>query len=197
MRAGEKALPRLSLLGSILAVVFLSLACGTGGGSGAGQQGAGAQGAHEGSTASRTEGQRAIATAVAARATESAARPATTAGSSNGAAKTATGIMASAAGSKLLDGRHLRAGKGCDSCHGALPAEGKPQRPNTTRCLSCHGGSYEALAKKTSALGAMNPHKSHVGKLDCDRCHGVHKPFEYSCNSCHSFGVPERFRSEV
>lgn len=109
--------------------------------------------------------------------------------------KTVAEVTASAPGSKFLDGRHLSSGLNCLGCHGALPAEGPPKPPDTAKCLSCHGGSYESLGTKTAALGEMNPHNSHAGQTDCSNCHGVHRPFEYWCNACHTFGVPKRFQS--
>lgn len=109
-------------------------------------------------------------------------------------AKSVAEITASAPSSKFLDGRHLAVGQTCEGCHGALPAEGAPKPPDTAKCLSCHGGS-DALAARTAALADRNPHNSHDGQLDCAKCHGVHKPFEYYCNTCHSFAIPKRFQS--
>ena len=42
-------------------------------------------------------------------------------------------------------------------------------------CLSCHGGSWEALAKLTSDLGDYNPHDSIHGTIEnCNECHKGH-----------------------
>ena len=39
------------------------------------------------------------------------------------------------------------------------------------QCLSCHGGSYEALAERTADLGDWNPHDSlHGGYNACVNC---------------------------
>ena len=36
---------------------------------------------------------------------------------------------------------------------------------DSEKCLSCHGGSMEALAEKTASLGAYNPHDSIHGTI--------------------------------
>lgn len=43
-------------------------------------------------------------------------------------------------------------------------------------CLSCHGGTYEALAELTDDLGDSNPHA------------GTHGSGGISCNLCHTDG---------
>ena len=104
-------------------------------------------------------------------------------------------IKASAPNSKFLDGKLLKAGLTCETCHGTLPMEGAPKLPDTAKCLSCHGGNHDALIAKTASLGDRNPHQFHEGPLDCAKCHGIHKPFEYFCNTCHTFAIPKRFQS--
>ncbi len=147
------------------------------------------------SQVSSPEGQRAIATSIAARAGGNVASAQPPASAASDGPKTVASVLASAPTSAGLDGAHLAKGVACEACHGPLPTDGKPVIPNTAKCLTCHGGSYDALAAKTAALGPMNPHKPHTGKLDCSRCHGVHKAFEYSCNNCHDFPIPERYRT--
>lgn len=158
---------------------------------------AGCGGTATGATAASTEGQRAIATSIAARAAASTTGGQKVSADAQSGPKTVGSVLASAPTSGLLDSRHLAAGVGCEACHGALPADGKPTPtpPSTAKCLSCHSGNQEALAAKTASLGSMNPHKAHIGKLDCDRCHGVHKPFENACNDCHDFPTPEKYQS--
>lgn len=45
----------------------------------------------------------------------------------------------------------------------------------SSRCLACHGGSYDALADKTRHLGSdwwWNPHRSaHGTNVPCRTCH--------------------------
>jgi hypothetical protein len=154
----------------------------------------GCSGASAGATAATSEGQRAIATSIAARAAAGTTGQKTVPTAQSGP-KSVASVLASAPTSPFLDGKHLVAGIGCEACHGTLPADGAPAIPSTAKCLSCHGGNQDALAAKTASLGSMNPHKAHIGKLDCDRCHGVHKSFEYACNDCHDFPIPEKYRS--
>jgi hypothetical protein len=146
---------------------------------------------------SSTEGQRAIATSMALKAANSGGSDQSSAAPQKAGPKTVAEVMASAPMSSGLDARHLSKGVACEACHGSIPADGKPSLPSTAKCLSCHGGSYDALAAKTAALGPMNPHKAHTGKPDCDRCHGVHRPFEYSCNNCHDFPIPGKYRNGI
>lgn len=56
------------------------------------------------------------------------------------------------------------------------------------QCLQCHG-SYDQLAEKTAKL-EPNPHKSHLGAVNCEDCHKVDKAQpELMCNSCHKFTI--------
>ena len=56
------------------------------------------------------------------------------------------------------------------------------------QCLKCHG-SYDALAQKTASL-EPNPHKSHMGAVNCEECHRADaaRP-AMMCNQCHKFEV--------
>jgi hypothetical protein len=77
--------------------------------------------------------------------------------------------------------KHGGRGIACDACHGkAVPPAPVP----TEKCFGCHG-SYEALASKTHAI--PDPHKSHLGELDCDKCHKEHGASVFFCNKCHVF----------
>lgn len=89
---------------------------------------------------------------------------------------------ASAVGSRFLDNRHLAQGVSCAACH----AHGViGQAPNAT-CLSCHG-PMEALIEKTAPQlhPDRNPHKSHLGEIDCTVCHAQHGPQKIYCLECH------------
>ncbi|CAK7021959.1 MAG: hypothetical protein PEGG_00902 [Paraeggerthella hongkongensis] len=57
------------------------------------------------------------------------------------------------------------------------------------QCLSCHGGSYEALAETTSSYGASNPHDSiHGGYNSCVNCHAKDKEVtDNQCLHCHDW----------
>lgn len=84
-----------------------------------------------------------------------------------------------------LDALHAKRGLSCASCHGAkLPQ--LDDKPSTDRCLACHG-SYEALAAKTPGQDhvSRNPHKSHLGEINCTVCHKAHQASETYCLDCH------------
>ena len=69
---------------------------------------------------------------------------------------------------------------------GQLPAE--TGWATKGQCLQCHQ-SYDALAEKTKNL-EPNPHKSHLGAVNCVECHKADKPSkqpELMCNSCNNF----------
>ena len=56
------------------------------------------------------------------------------------------------------------------------------------KCLSCHGGSYEELAKQTADLGEYNPHNSPHGQINCNECHKGHAAQVDTCGQCHPNG---------
>ena len=57
------------------------------------------------------------------------------------------------------------------------------------QCLSCHGGSYEALAETTSSYEQSNPHDSlHGGYNSCVNCHARDKEItDNQCMHCHDW----------
>lgn len=62
-------------------------------------------------------------------------------------------------------------------------------------CLSCHGGTYAAVAERTASYGDSNPHDPvHGGYLTCDTCHskGNEVPTEHYCTSCHDWPREEQ-----
>lgn len=61
------------------------------------------------------------------------------------------------------------------------------------QCLSCHGGSYEALAERTADLGDWNPHDSlHGGYNACVNCHAKDKELTFNyCENCHVYAPDE------
>ena len=53
------------------------------------------------------------------------------------------------------------------------------------QCLSCHGGSYEALAETTSSYEQSNPHDS---LHSCVNCHARDKEItDNQCMHCHDW----------
>lgn len=93
-------------------------------------------------------------------------------------------IMISSQTSPYLDHVHLQRGVTCQACHDPFPPVAKPA---ITVCLSCHGGTYAAVAAKTQNIDP-NPHASHRGEEPCTSCHVVHAPFVYMCAQagCHT-----------
>lgn len=65
-------------------------------------------------------------------------------------------------------------------------------------CLSCHGGSYAALAETTDAYGDSNPHAGTHGwgGASCNYCHvqggEVPTPENNKCLDCHDWPRPEQ-----
>ena len=66
---------------------------------------------------------------------------------------------------------------------------GAGQYPSDEQCLSCHGGSYEALAETTADYGLSNPHNSiHGGYNSCVNCHARDKEVtDNQCDNCHAW----------
>ena len=91
------------------------------------------------------------------------------------------------AGDFLAD-RHAQKGAKCEQCHDKVPPS---KIPKMDKCLVCHDGSYEALAKSTEHKHP-NPHYTHVGDKECAVCHKGHKQAEFFCNDCHQFNVQLR-----
>ena len=82
-----------------------------------------------------------------------------------------------------LGDRHKEKGIQCDGCHKENPPQNKTPM---AVCQGCHG-DYKSLGEKTEKVDP-NPHRSHLGSLDCSSCHHSHKPSEDHCAGCHNFG---------
>ena len=56
------------------------------------------------------------------------------------------------------------------------------------QCMQCHG-DYDKLGQQTANL-VPNPHKSHLGQVNCEDCHKANqsKPV-LMCNECHNFTI--------
>lgn len=94
-------------------------------------------------------------------------------------------VFDSWAASKYLDAHHGKKNITCSGCHEAkLPEKG--DSVENGRCLACHG-DFEKLAKKTEPkdFPDRNPHKSHLGSIDCAVCHKAHGPSRSYCLDCH------------
>ncbi|MBI5650328.1 MAG: cytochrome c3 family protein [Chloroflexi bacterium] len=100
--------------------------------------------------------------------------------------------MKTAPTSQFMDGKHLAKNVQCPACHAALPPTAAPE---TKTCLSCHKGSYTAMAEVTAKVNP-NPHTSHEGEIPCVDCHKGHQPFVYGCGKagCHTEYSNTRFK---
>lgn len=80
-----------------------------------------------------------------------------------------------------LESKHSGRGLVCADCHQASsPAKAASEKA----CITCHG-DYQKVAALTRALHA-NPHDSHLGPMDCTKCHKEHRASEISCLECHN-----------
>jgi fumarate reductase flavoprotein subunit len=81
----------------------------------------------------------------------------------------------------------LHAGKAkCADCHGSgrkIVVDDAENGVNT-KCVSCHG-TLADLGKNSHE--EVNPHKSHLGSINCTACHHGHTASWAYCLSCHPF----------
>ena len=89
-----------------------------------------------------------------------------------------------AAESLSLADTHKNRGMDCSDCHKESPPK---QNVLMAVCLGCHG-DYTKMAAKTSKIDP-NPHASHLGEIDCAKCHHAHKASVNVCNACHQFDM--------
>jgi hypothetical protein len=93
--------------------------------------------------------------------------------------------FASWKGPGFLDNLHAKAMVDCSGCHGK-----EAPKPDATvensRCLACHG-PLEKLAEKSTPkeFANRNPHKSHLGDINCTVCHHGHSASTVYCGECH------------
>lgn len=99
----------------------------------------------------------------------------------------------------LLSATHAQNAVSCQDCHDTA----KGMVPQSAVCIDCHGTIEDVAVKtekhvKTTDLYAaghlylenLNPHKHHLGDIDCFSCHTVHKDLkaeESPCYECHTF----------
>jgi nitrate/TMAO reductase-like tetraheme cytochrome c subunit len=103
-------------------------------------------------------------------------------------------------GARTPKPHHVKAGIGCDACHGTT---GIKAAPATETCTQCH--DRPALIKRTERLNRvveeknpasgtmervvkdLNPHNGHHdrGRLDCFECHREHTQSMNLCSQCH------------
>lgn len=103
-------------------------------------------------------------------------------------------VQAFSAGHKsaFLAGDHLKRGLNCVSCHQDGKVSDSESEINA-KCVACHG-PLSSLAQKTNKEGQPNPHKSHLGNIQCTACHAGHEPSVAYCTNCHDFpGMKMKF----
>ncbi|NTW81335.1 MAG: FAD-dependent oxidoreductase, partial [Geobacteraceae bacterium] len=77
----------------------------------------------------------------------------------------------------------------CAECHGTskkIIVDDSEKGVNLS-CIGCHG-SLDAVSAK--AKGHINPHKSHLGQINCTACHSGHNSSQAYCLKCHSYTMP-------
>lgn len=94
-------------------------------------------------------------------------------------------IFESWAASNFLDNLHAKASLSCANCHG----KDMPKLDSTVtnaKCLDCHG-PIDQLAQKSEPADFKdrNPHRSHLGEIDCTVCHKAHSESKIYCLQCH------------
>jgi hypothetical protein len=93
--------------------------------------------------------------------------------------------LASWKASGYTDSLHAKANIVCGACHGKdLPKEGA--EVENKQCLACHGPADRlAAASAPKDFPDRNPHKSHLGEINCTVCHKGHVKSETYCLNCH------------
>ena len=89
-----------------------------------------------------------------------------------------------AAESLFLADKYKSRDTDCPGCH--KESQPKQDVPMAV-CLGCHG-DYREVAAKTNKLDP-NPHDSHLGEFDCEKCHHVHKASVNACAACHEMDM--------
>lgn len=84
-----------------------------------------------------------------------------------------------------LAGQHGKLGFDCTSCHPIAKVSDREAEINAN-CTKCHG-DLTAVAAKTEKAGEPNPHKSHLGTIQCTACHSGHEASVSYCTNCHDF----------
>lgn len=94
-------------------------------------------------------------------------------------------IFSSWAASLYLDSLHGRKNVTCSGCHGKILPKAEDTVDNE-RCLECHG-PLEKLVAQTAPkdFPDRNPHKSHLGEMECMVCHHAHEGSSVYCLNCH------------
>lgn len=102
----------------------------------------------------------------------------------------------------LLAAKHADQNVECLDCHeqsisekvreGAIYVVGNYENPLEERdfaredCLECHQENWNQIVAATN-FTASNPHDNHLGEIDCNLCHKMHRESEVYCVQCHEF----------
>ena len=84
----------------------------------------------------------------------------------------------------FLAGAHNQKGISCQMCHTTDKVSDSETEINK-QCVMCH--EPNALVKKTEKPHQPNPHKSHLGDVQCTACQSGHTPSVAYCTNCHDF----------
>jgi fumarate reductase flavoprotein subunit len=102
-------------------------------------------------------------------------------------AATATAAVDAVAKDAFLAGVHLKKQVNCEGCHGTGGnVVDDNEQPVNMNCITCHG-ALDEVAKKSTA--PINPHKSHLGEINCTACHHGHEASKPYCLYCHDFAM--------
>lgn len=93
-----------------------------------------------------------------------------------------------------LAGVHTKKGLDCAACHTTNVISDSETEINK-QCAICHG-SLEQMGTKTSSQ-TLNPHKSHIGQMQCTACHSGHVPSVAYCTNCHDFPTLNKMKQGV
>lgn len=93
-----------------------------------------------------------------------------------------------------LAGVHTKKGLDCAACHTTNVISDSETEINK-QCAICHG-ALEQMGTKTSSQ-IPNPHKSHIGQMQCTACHSGHVPSVAYCTNCHDFPTLNKMKQGV
>jgi len=93
-----------------------------------------------------------------------------------------------------MAGFHQANGVSCVDCHEKNFVMDDSETVVNKKCVECHG-SMSDMAKVT-AKDELNPHKSHLGEINCSTCHKGHEQSKAYCNNCHTFKMDIKFDSD-
>ncbi|HET6514041.1 MAG TPA: flavocytochrome c [Thermodesulfovibrionales bacterium] len=93
----------------------------------------------------------------------------------------------------------MHKGKGieCSACHGDKISVDDNETVVNKKCTECHGSQMALMQKSVGEDQlpegkegeGMDPHKSHLGKINCTACHHGHTASWTYCLGCHNFDL--------